>query len=76
VIGQQMEIDKRILGFAGPTSSMQYIMRMEEKLLESGPKVAANEPAKASTSRGPAPRAKPTRSASRGRSPSTRIIRR
>jgi hypothetical protein len=32
VVSQQMEIDKRILGFAGPTSSMQYIMRMEEKL--------------------------------------------
>jgi hypothetical protein len=29
---QQYEIDKRILGFAGPTSSMHYVMRMEEKL--------------------------------------------
>ena len=34
VVGQQMDIDKRILGFAGPTSSMHYIMRMEEKLLK------------------------------------------
>jgi len=40
VVGQQMDIDKRILGFAGPTSSMQYIMRMEEKLLKKGEKVA------------------------------------
>lgn len=32
VAGQQMDIDKRILGFAGPTSSMHYITRMEEKL--------------------------------------------
>ncbi|HJQ78674.1 MAG TPA: hypothetical protein VJ828_01900 [Lacipirellulaceae bacterium] len=32
VVGQQMDIDKRILGFAGPTSSMHYITRMEEKL--------------------------------------------
>jgi hypothetical protein len=29
---QVFEVDKRILGFAGPTSSMHYIMRMEEKL--------------------------------------------
>jgi hypothetical protein len=40
VVGQQMDIDKRILGFAGPTSSMQYIMRMEENLIKKGEKVA------------------------------------
>ncbi|MEX0643274.1 MAG: hypothetical protein WD468_11265 [Pirellulales bacterium] len=40
VIGQRMDIDKRILGFAGPTSSMQYIMRMEEKLLDPTDKIA------------------------------------
>ena len=33
VVSQQMDVDKRIIGFAGPTSSMQYIMKMEEKLL-------------------------------------------
>jgi hypothetical protein len=32
VVSQQMDIDKRILGFAGPTSSMHYITRMEETL--------------------------------------------
>ncbi len=32
IVSQKMEIDKRILGFAGPTSSMHYIMRMEETL--------------------------------------------
>jgi hypothetical protein len=40
VLGQEMEIDKRIIGFAGPTSSMQYIMKMEEKLLAKDKKVA------------------------------------
>ncbi len=45
VVGQQMDIDKRILGFAGPTSSMQYVMRMEEKLLDPEKKVAAEPPA-------------------------------
>lgn len=33
VVSQKMDVDKRILGFAGPTSSMSYLMRMEEKLL-------------------------------------------
>lgn len=41
IIGQQMDVDKRILGFAGPTSSVQYIMKMEEKLLHEEPKTAA-----------------------------------
>jgi hypothetical protein len=40
VVAQKMEIDKRILGFAGPTSSTQYIMRMEEKLVTPPPPVA------------------------------------
>jgi hypothetical protein len=44
IAGQRMAIDKRILGFAGPTSSMQYIMMMEEKLLDAGQKVAATWP--------------------------------
>ena len=34
IASQQMEIDKRILGFAGPTSSMHYVMRLEEKLVD------------------------------------------
>lgn len=41
VVGQQMDIDKRIIGFAGPTSSMQYLMKMEEKLLKNDQKLAA-----------------------------------
>lgn len=46
IVGQQMDIDKRILGFAGPTSSMQYIMKMEEKLMPSGAKATTNSPRK------------------------------
>jgi hypothetical protein len=63
VISQQMDIDKRILGFAGPTSSTHYIMRMEEKLLETQPKVAAKPAAQPTTSQGPAKRGTQTRSA-------------
>jgi hypothetical protein len=47
ILGQKMGVDKRIIGFAGPTSSMQYIMKMEEKLLTDEPKTAAKDKAKA-----------------------------
>ncbi len=47
VVSQQMDVDKRILGFAGPTSSTHYIMRMEEKLLKKGEKVAIQPTRKA-----------------------------
>lgn len=40
VASQQMDVDKRILGFAGATSSMQYVMRMQEKLIEAAAEVA------------------------------------
>jgi len=49
VIGQQMEVDRRILGFAGPTSSMQYIMKMEEKLLPKEAKITTATPIKKAT---------------------------
>ncbi len=41
---QLFEVDKNVLGFAGPTSSMHYVMRMEEKLTES--KSVASAPLK------------------------------
>jgi len=46
IVAQKMDVDKRIIGFAGPTSSMQYIMKMEEKLLKDEPKTAAKTPIK------------------------------
>jgi hypothetical protein len=49
VVGQKMGVDKRILGFAGPTSSMQYVMTMTEKLLNPPKTIAAQPPAKATT---------------------------
>jgi len=36
ILSQRMEVDKRVLGFAGQSSSMHYVMRMDEKLLEEG----------------------------------------
>jgi hypothetical protein len=38
VLGQDFEIDKRVLGFAGATSSMHYVMQMKEELADSPPK--------------------------------------
>ncbi len=69
VVSQQMEIDKRILGFAGPTSSTHYIMRMEEKLLTAEPKVAEKERAKSNASEGPTTRGPATRSTNGPRPP-------
>jgi hypothetical protein len=66
VVGQKMDIDKRILGFAGPTSSMQYIMRMEEKLLKKGEKVARKTVGKSTQ------RVATRQSSSKGRSKTTR----
>jgi hypothetical protein len=40
-VGQSFEIDRRVLGFAGPTSTMHYLMKMEEKLEEGDLQVAA-----------------------------------
>src|SRR5690606_13402432 len=40
VLSQAMDVDKRVLGFAGATSSMHYVMRMEEKLVEKPTEVA------------------------------------
>lgn len=42
VESQLFEVDKRVLGFAGPTSSMHYVMRMEERFTEA--KLAAAAP--------------------------------
>jgi hypothetical protein len=44
ITGQQMEIDKKILGFAGPTSSLQYLMKMEEKAVAAPKKKVVGKP--------------------------------
>jgi hypothetical protein len=48
VTSQEYEIDKRVLGFAGATSSMHYIMQMKEEL--------ADSPAKGNNQQKPTPR--------------------
>jgi hypothetical protein len=53
ILSQEYDVDKRVLGFAGETSSMHYIMQMKEELADSPPPKATN------------PRKPPQRSASR-----------
>ena len=40
VVSQRMEVDERVLGFAGPTSSMHYVMLMTEDLEENENSIA------------------------------------
>jgi hypothetical protein len=40
ILSQEYQIDKRVLGFAGATSSMQYLMQMREELATTPPKPA------------------------------------
>jgi hypothetical protein len=67
VVSQQMDVDKRILGFAGPTSSLHYVMRMEEKLASVE---QADEPQKLSTEQPFAP-SKTMTKADQSRPPTT-----
>ena len=41
VVHQEMRVDERVIGFAGPSSSMQYAMKMEEKLVTKAAEVAS-----------------------------------
>lgn len=43
ILSQQMDVDKRVLGFAGQTSSMHYVMRMKERLIPTPAKVASRD---------------------------------
>ncbi|MCC7474689.1 MAG: hypothetical protein IT425_04795 [Pirellulales bacterium] len=71
VVGQRMDIDKRIIGFAGPTSSMQYIMKMEELLVKDETK----PPVETKTAARPSTTTKRTSSAAsnRGKTPHSKV---
>ncbi len=40
IIEQDFDVDKRVLGFAGPTSSMHYVMKLRERILDGREDVA------------------------------------
>ncbi len=40
VISQVIDLDRRVIGFSGPASSMHYLTRVEEKLLPATPSTA------------------------------------
>lgn len=41
ILSQRMDVDERVLGFAGPSSSMHYVMRMEEEQMKGEKKEVA-----------------------------------
>ena len=47
ILNQQMDVDQHVLGFAGATSSMYYVMRLKETLLTDNPEVAYQKKKKA-----------------------------
>jgi hypothetical protein len=77
VVSQHMEIDKRIIGFAGPTSNMQYVMKMEEKLLKEDSPLAG-KPKSSTTAKNGQQAAKNSRAqtANRPQKSSSKTIRR
>lgn len=58
LIGQQMDVDKRIIGFAGATSSMQYIMKMEESLVKDETTAKTSAPKPSTTAKSDKPESK------------------
>jgi hypothetical protein len=48
ILGQQMDVDKRVIGFRGEASSLHYLTRFTEKLLSEEP-VTASRPEKTGT---------------------------
>lgn len=60
IVGQQMDLDKSVLGFSGESSSLHYVMRFTEELLSGAKTAGPAPPAKAKTAQvakpqGPAP---------------------
>jgi hypothetical protein len=51
VVSQQLDLDKHVIGFNGPTSSMHYVTRSTEKLLAPGEAEPAAKEAKAEPSK-------------------------
>jgi hypothetical protein len=64
VIGQQMDLDKKVHGFAGEASVLHYVMRFSEEMLPAGTSTATRPtagpaPAPRAKAAGPQPPARP-----------------
>ena len=68
IVSQTYEVDERVLGFAGPTSSMHYVMQMEETLKEAKVSETVQK-----TARNPVPPKPPTSMATRPGAKSTKV---
>jgi len=65
VLGQQLDLDRRVIGFSGPSSSMHYLTRFTEQLLTAEVPVAKNPP----PSNTAAKKKSPAKSAAKKKSP-------
>ncbi len=78
IIGQQMDLDKHVLGFSGAASSMHYVTRFTEELLPES-QAAARKPAgpapPPAMARKPTPKPKPAAAAKRPTSRSGNRVR-
>ena len=69
IVAQKLEINKRILGFAGPTSSLHYVVGVEENLVHAPHKLSVKPADKPVVRTAEAP-SKPTPAGTRGTAPS------
>jgi hypothetical protein len=53
ILGQQMDLDKNVVGFSGESSSLHYVTRFTEELLPPTQQAAAARPAPAQAARKP-----------------------
>ncbi len=58
ILGQQMDIDKHVVGFRGDASSLHCLTRFTETLLTEEPKTAQREPETAQREPKPMPETK------------------
>ena len=54
VLGQQLDLDRRVIGFSGPATSMHYLTRFSERILTAEVPVAKKRPASADAANGSA----------------------
>ncbi len=64
ILAQQLDLDRRVIGFSGPSSSMHYLTRFTEQLVREAPQNAAAETPKTAA----APK-KPTASTGKAAAP-------
>ncbi len=66
ILGQQLDLDRRVIGFSGPTSSMHYLTRFTEQLLPANQQTARRA-APTANSTAPSTKSEPVKPAPSGK---------